>query len=280
MRALLVVNPHARRGRMLGSEVRRQLALRGVETVDAASSPENLDAVVVAGGDGTFARTIGKALAFGLPMGLVPLGTFNDLARTLEIPLEVEAACALIAAGRTRAIDVARVNSAYYVSEASIGVSSRVTRLQKTQDKQRFGLLAILASALAAVRYLRPFVAEVAYDGASVRLRAVQLTVANSNHFGGVITVEGAAIDDGWLDLYSVEIDGAKSAFSLLGALLSGRPRGAENLRAIRSEAFSVMTKRPRSIVADGEPAGKTPARFAILRRALRVFVPDGARAE
>ncbi len=280
MRALLVLNPRARRGRVLGDEVRRQLALRGVETVEAASSPENLDAIVVAGGDGTFARAIGKALAFGLPMGIVPLGTFNDLARTLEIPSDVEAACATIAAGHTRTIDVAHVNSAYYASEASIGVSSRLTRLQKTRDKQRFGLLAVLASVFAVAKYLRPFHADVAYDGAMVRLRTIQVTVANSNHFGGFITVEGAAVDDGWLDLYSVEIDGAGSVFSLLGAVLSGRPRAAENVRAIRSGAFSLATQRPRAIVADGEPAGKTPAHFEILRRALRVFAPDGAPAD
>jgi len=280
MRALLVVNPHARRGRVLGGDVRRQLALRGVETTETASSPENLDAIVVAGGDGTFAREIGKALAFGLPMGIVPLGTFNDLAHTLAIPFDIEAACATIASARTRTIDVARVNAAYYVSEASIGVSSRLTRLQKERDKQRFGLLAVLASARVAVKYLRPFHAEVVWDDASARLRTVQLTVANSNHFGGFITVEGAAVDDGWLDLYSVEIDGAKSILSLLGAILSGKPRAAENIRAIRSASFSVATRRPRAIVADGEPAGKTPARFAILRRALRVFVPEGAPLE
>jgi diacylglycerol kinase (ATP) len=274
MRVLLVVNPHARRGRVLGGDVRRQLALRGVETTETASSPENLDGIVVAGGDGTFARAIGDALALRLPVGIVPLGTFNDLARTLEIPLEVDRACATIAAGRTRTIDVARVNAAYYASEASIGVSSRLTRLQKARDKQRFGLLTVFGSAFAALKYLRPFHADVAYEDRTVRLRTVQLTVANSNHFGGFITVEGAAVDDGWLDLYSVQIDGARSVFAFMGAVLSREPRAAENVRTIRSAAFRVTTRRPRSIVADGEPAGKTPAHFEIIRRALRVFVP------
>ncbi len=277
MRVQLVVNPHSRRGRALGRDVRRELALRGIDAVENAASPQGLDAIVVAGGDGTFARAIGTALAFGLPIGLVPLGTFNDLARTLAIPFDVAGACETIARGRPRAIDVARVNGAFYASEASIGVSSRVTRLQKARDKRRFGLLAVLAGAVAAVRFLRPFYAWISYDGATVRLRTVQLTVANSNHFGGFITVADAAVDDGWLDLYSVDVEDAGSVVELAGALLSGKPRAAENVRTFRSTAFSVATMRPRHIVADGEPAGKTPARFEILHRALRVFVPEGA---
>lgn len=278
MRVLLVVNPHSRHGRTSGRDVRRQLALRGVDAVENASSPEGLDAIVVAGGDGTFARAIGTALAFGLPIGLVPLGTFNDLARTLAIPFDVEEACAAIAQRGTRVIDVARVNGAYYASEASIGVSSRLTRLQKARDKQRFGLFAVLAGALSAVKYVRPFHASISYDGTGVRLRTVQLTIANSNHFGGFITVEDAAIDDGWLDLYSIDIDSVGGALGLFGAVLSGRPRGAENVQTLRSTAFSVTTPRPRHIVADGEPAGTTPARFEVLRGALRVFVPDALR--
>lgn len=274
MRVLLVLNPQSRRGRALGGDVRRELALRGVDAVESAAGPEGLDAIVVAGGDGTFARAIGKALAFDLPIGLVPLGTFNDLARTLAIPFDVAGACATIAAARTRAIDVARVNDAFYASEASVGVSSRLTRLQKARDKQRFGLLAVLAGALAAVRFLRPFQASVSHDGATVRLRTVQLTIANSNHFGGFITVADSAVDDGWLDLYSVDVEDVGSFLALAGALLFAKPRAAENVRTLRSTAFSVVTKRPRRIVADGEPAGKTPARFEILHGALRVFVP------
>jgi YegS/Rv2252/BmrU family lipid kinase len=275
VRALLIVNPHARRGRALGGDVRRQLARRGVEMVESASSPADLDAIVVAGGDGTFARAIGTALAFGLPIGLVPLGTFNDLARTLEVPFDVGDACDTIAAGHTRTIDVARVNDAYYVTEASIGVSSRVARLQKARDKQRFGVLTVLLSAFAALRFLRPFHALVSYDDATVRMRTVQLTVANSNHFGGFITVADAAIDDGWLDLYSVEIDGPRSLVRVVTALLAGEARSVQGVRAFRSSSFEVATRRPRSIVADGEPAGRTPARFEILRRSVRVFVPQ-----
>jgi diacylglycerol kinase (ATP) len=275
MRALLAINPHARRGRELGESVRFELMRRGLELVEDARRLAEIDAIVVAGGDGSFARWIEPALELGVPMGLVPLGTFNDLARTLAIPLDVEGACAVIAGGMTRTIDVARVNLSYYVNEASIGLSSRITRLQKERDKQRLGLLAIALSAFGAVRHMRPFHATIGYDGRFEDVKTVQLTVANSNHFGGFITVDDAAIDDGWLDLYSVEINGFLEAIRVVGAIAAGKRQGERAVRSCRAAAFDVATRRPQRITADGEPAGTTPARFEVLRQALRVFVPE-----
>ena len=273
MRARLVVNPQSRRGREIGDEARAALRRLGVEIADDAPATE-VDAIVVIGGDGTVAGEIPHALELGVPIGLVPAGTFNDLARSLGIPHDVQGACEAIAGGRTRAIDVAHVNGAYYATEASIGISSRVAGLQKTSDKRRFGALAIVASALQALRYARTFHAEIAYDGKRLRFKTLQLTVANSEHFGGLVTVEGASIDDGWLDLYSVEIEGLKQMFSVVAAIVTGKRRHARGLRSYRARAFDVFTHRPHRITADGEPAGTTPARFSVAPQALRVFVP------
>lgn len=274
MRALLVVNPLSRRGKRFGDAVYRELQRLGVEIVDNEASKQGIDAIVVAGGDGTLVRQIPHALDLGVPIGLVPLGTFNDLARTLGIPLDVEGACGVIASGRTRTIDAARVNGFYYLTEASIGISSRLARLQKPHEKQRFGVLAIIASVLKAARHARPLLAEIAYDGKRERFKAVQLTVANSQRFGGFITVEDAAIDDGWLDLYAVEVESLSQLFSLAGVIAARKRRSARGLRTLRSTAFDVWTARPHHISADGEPAGSTPARFEVLRRAVRMLVP------
>jgi diacylglycerol kinase (ATP) len=210
-----------------------------------------------------------------VPIGVVPLGTFNDLAHTLAIPFDLDAACALIASGESRRIDVARVNGFYYTTEASVGISSRVTSLQKTAAKQRFGLGAIVVSALRAFRYARPFCVEIAYDRERATLRTIQLTVANSQRFGGFITVDDAAIDDGVLDLYALEGEGFWPVVQAFAAIVAHRGRSATGVRAFRSTAFSVTTRRRHRITADGEPAGTTPAYFEILPQALRVFTPS-----
>ncbi|MGC1380922.1 MAG: YegS/Rv2252/BmrU family lipid kinase [Candidatus Baltobacteraceae bacterium] len=276
MRALLVVNPHSRRGRRLGKVVRADLTRRGVEVVEKHDA-QPIDAIVAAGGDGTLAPLIARAIALRVPIGLVPLGTFNELARTLEIPFDVGEACDAIAAGRTRTIDVARVNGAYYTNEASIGISSRLARLQRPVDKQRFGLLGVAMSALGALGQLgivRPFRVELAYAGTTARFKAIQLTVANSHRFGGFVSVDGAGIDDGWLDCYAVEIESFRDFLGVAGAIVTGRRRPVPGLRTYRATAFTVTTHHPHRITADGEPAGKTPATFEIVPNALRVFVP------
>jgi YegS/Rv2252/BmrU family lipid kinase len=278
MRVLLFVNPRSRRGRRLGRSVSAQLAQSGVEPVAEGAVPGRIDAIVVAGGDGTFARYISRAIELDVPIGIVPLGTFNDLARTLAIPFDVAQACALIASGKTRRIDVARVNGIYYATEASVGLSSRIARSQKSADKQRFGFAAIALSVLRALRFVRPFRAEIAYDGARASVKTIQLTVANSQSFGGFITVGDAAINDGWLDLYAVDGVGLWPAIRVFAAIVAHQGRSVQGLRSFRSTAFLVSTRHRHRITADGEPAGTTPARFEILPAAVRVFATEQNR--
>lgn len=279
-RVLLVVNRRSRTGRKTGARARRELESRGIHIVTFAERNQQdvppCDAIVAVGGDGTLTRLIGRAMRAGVPLGVVPAGTFNDLARTLGIPFGVAAACDVIAAGRTRAIDVGRVNGThYYLNEASIGVSSRVARLQSSELKQRFGIWAIASTTLQALRYFRPMFAEVFYDDTVVRFKTVQLTIANSHRFGGVFNVTDAAIDDGWLDLYSVEIEGVAQAFHVARAILQGRRSSIPGLRTLRARRFDLRQHRPHHIIADGEPAGKTPATFEVLPKALYLLTPE-----
>ncbi|MBV8118077.1 MAG: YegS/Rv2252/BmrU family lipid kinase [Candidatus Eremiobacteraeota bacterium] len=279
MRALLVVNPCSRLGNAIAEDARRELEARGVEVLaqsqDGSSGMPAYDCIVAAGGDGTLVRLIGRAIAANVPVGIIPGGTFNELARTLAIPLDVAAACDVIAAARTRLIDVGRVNGVYYINEASIGISSRAARLQTTELKQRYGFFAVAASALRALTFARPMFAEVSYGETVVRFRTVQLTIANNQRFGGLFSVSDAAIDDGWLDLYSIEIQTFWEAFRVAQAILAGRRQSVPGLRTLRSSSFRVRQHRAHHITADGEPAGTTPATFEVLPKALRVFVAE-----
>lgn len=270
--ALLILNERSRLGAREGTAVCRTLEQSGVHC--SGDTGARYDAVIAAGGDGTVIGAIALARERAVPLGIVPLGMFNDLARTLGVPLTIPQACAAIAGGRTRLIDVGRVNGSYFVNEASIGVSTRIARRQTPELKQRFGVLAVLGTTLQALREVRPFSADVEYDGKAEHCHSVQITIANSARFGGVIHRSDAAIDDGWLDLYSVEPRNWLDAFSLVRKILAGDSASGQGLRTRRAARFTVRTNHPHHISADGEPAGMTPAVFEVVPKALRILVP------
>lgn len=272
MRALLMLNELARSGKRQAELVRRTLADTGVDCVEDPDAG-NLDAVIAAGGDGTILRAVPLALDRALPLGIIPLGTFNDLAHTLDLPFDVRQACAVIKALNTRTIDVARVNGVYYLNEASIGLSSRIARRQTPEAKQRLGSLAVLSATVQSLRDAVQMRVRIEYDGAVEAFKTLQLTIANSGHFGGVIHSANAAIDDGWLDLYSVEARNFLQAIAVAKKVIGRDPVSGDGLRVRRSKAFSVSTGHRHRIAADGEPAGTTPAVFEVVPRALDVLV-------
>lgn len=286
MRVLLLYNPKARRGDrdqagIVGAfeeagwtVVREPLDHADGGTAVMQRCAAQVDCVAVGGGDGTLISALRGVLACGLPLGIIPLGTFNDLARTLDVPQDPIEAVAVITAGKRRKIDVGRVGASYFVNEASIGISTRIARRQTPEVKKRFGFLGIAGTTLTALRFSRPFRVTVAYDGRKETFRTLQVTVANSHHFGGLLTNKEAAVDDGLLDLYSLEIDNWWQVFRLLGPLLRRDIAHSKHVRNRRARRFDVSTTRPHHVFTDGEPATMTPASFDVLPKAVEIFVP------
>jgi diacylglycerol kinase (ATP) len=273
VRALLVLNRSSRLGSRDGALVRSALESAGV-VCERESTSEHVDVVIAAGGDGTVISTLPLAISRGVPLGILPLGTFNDLAHTLGIPPHVPDAIEAIVGGQTRQIDLGRVNGTYFVNEASVGISTRIARKQTPELKQRLGIFAVISTTLQSLRGARRFFVELAYDGNVERFRTIQMTIANSDHFGGIIERPGAAIDDGCLDLYSIEPENWLQALVVARKIVLRDPNSGEGLRTRRSARFAVSTHRPHHIAADGEPAGKTPAVFEVLPKAVRILVP------
>lgn len=272
MRALLIINPRSRRGSEFADRVKSRLSECGIEFVQ--DEAERVDAVIAGGGDGTIIRAVPIAMERGVPLGIVPLGTFNDLARTLGVPLDVGEACNSIAAGNLRTIDVGRVNGQYFVNEASIGLSTRIARKQTPEVKRRFGWLAIVATTFETLREAFPFHVSLEYGNRVETSLTLQVTVANSNRFGGVIEVPDGAIDDAQLDLFSIEVRSWFGVFPILGAILARRFTDAPGVRHYRGPRFTVSSRRPHHVTTDGEPAGFTPATFEVVPQAVQIFVP------
>ena len=287
-RALLLVNRHSRRGHKTLSQVVSQLQALGFELFEESTEkPQQLpeiirryrdrvDLVIIGGGDGTLNAAIEGLVDTNLPLGILPLGTANDLARTLEIPQSIPQACQVIATGHSRRIDLGKVNHKHFFNVASLGLSVQITRQLDKKVKRIWGVLAYAVTAMKVVWKIRPFHAEIRLGEDSIRVRTVQIAVGNGRYYGGGMAIaDDAAINDQRLDLYSLEYDHWWQIILLLPAMWRGTHANWPSVRTLEGKEFEIYTRKPHPINADGEIVTHTPAKFCLIPKAVTVFVPN-----
>jgi len=287
-RALLIVNPASRRGaaatpaaiRLLGEaglQVRAESPrAQDVGRVIEAAAPE-IDCVVVGGGDGSLNAALPALLRTGLPLGVLPLGTANDFARTMGLPLDLRGAALVIGQGALRPVDLGLANGRPFLNVASIGLSGDLAARLTGAGKRRWGRLSYPLAALQVLAGARPFRAVIVGKGAAARVRTYQIAVGNGRYHGGGLPVRhDARVDDGRLDLYSLEFRAVWRLLLAGLALRRGRQGAWRDVRDLRCTRFQVRTRRPRPVNLDGELLTQTPVRFELLPAALAVYAPGG----
>jgi YegS/Rv2252/BmrU family lipid kinase len=293
---LLLVNLNSKQGLMRFGEAVAGFNDLGIQyIIGQIKEPEDfarcirryqkqVSAVVIGGGDGTLNVAVDALVETGLPLGILPLGTANDLGRTLNLPRNLPDACAVIAEGHRQAIDLGRVNGKYFFNVASCGLSIKITQELSGRLKKRWGVLAYAIAAMKTITTARRFTAVIQVDdGAEMQRQSLQIAVGNGRYYGGGLTVaEDAAIDDERLDLYSLEIPHWWHIFFLLPALRSGRFSERIGICRWEGKRITVKTSYPKRLNTDGEMTTTTPALFELCPKALEVFVPapTGSPAE
>lgn len=250
-------------------DLRRRIAGSGAATV------------ILGGGDGTMSAAAPALRWLGRPFGLLPLGTANDLARSLDIPFDPVEAAGVIAEGHVRRIDLGLINGVPFFNVASIGLSAEVVREHEGEpDRKRLlGVLNYPLSAWAAFRRHRAFRAELVIDGERLRCRCTQIAVGNGRHYGGGLIVDEASqIDDGWLTVYYLRPAGLLSMLWALPALRFGWLRRTPIAELRRARRVEIRTRRPRPLDVDGELNGRTPVVFEVEPAAVEVFAPPRAQ--
>lgn len=255
----------------------------------AVEAPEDVEAlrrrirdsdgatVILAGGDGTMNAAAPALMTLERPFGLLPLGTANDLARTLGIPFDPVQAADVIVRGHTRRIDLGLVDGQPFFNVASVGLSAEVARAHEGESERKrwLGVLNYPLSAWQAFRRQRPFRVEMVIDGEPLKCRCMQVAVGNGRHYGGGLTVdESAEIDDGWLRVYYLKPAGLLSMLWVLPALRFGWLRRAPEAEVKWAKRVELRTRRPQEVNVDGELDGVTPVVIEVLPRAVEVIAP------
>ena len=286
-RLLMVINRGSRSGSQAVGLAGSKLSAAGFDLVVSAPSSRHEVApwieahakgaagVVIAGGDGTLNAAAPALVTTGLPLGIIPAGTANDLARTLGLPLDMEAAADVIAAGHRKTIDLGDVNGHKFFNVASVGLSADLARELSGESKRRFGRLSYALTAAKVLSKARPFHAVIVSGDEQVRVKTMQVAIGNGRYYGGGMAVEQTAeIDDGQFDLYSLEFAQVWKLLAVAYDFRKGRHVLWREVRAARGTSFEIRTRKPRPVNADGELVTFTPARFELLRNAISVFAP------
>jgi diacylglycerol kinase (ATP) len=241
---------------------------------------KGVDLVVACGGDGTVGAVANALVGTNTLLGIVPMGTANVLARELEIPLELGAACRLLVGEHDVAtIDVMRVHGRHYLTQVGVGLDALMIRDTPAARKRRFGKAAYLWTAARHLFGHQPQRFFLEIDGKARKTRASQVVVANVGTLGQPPFRWGADIrvDDGMLDVCVVKAKTLLHYSALFWHVVTGKHRADPNVRYDRARhSVAITSNKPTLVQADGEVLGETPVRIEVVPGALRVIVPKG----
>lgn len=297
-RTCVILNPHAGRaeavtevlrrtaGRLEGIEIRKTDGAGDARRLAARAVEEGFGRLVAAGGDGTLNDVL-NGLAPDLArveLGLLPAGTGNDLARTLEIPTDPEEAVEVLLAGATRSLDAARLECAggtrWFLNLSAGGFSGEVDPDLKAEIKEAWGPLSYVRTAFEALSELEAYRVRLVLEPGTpeeerIRLAALNVAVANGRYVGGGLHVAPeAAPDDGLLDVVAIRAAPAGRLSLLAPRVVAGQHLDHELVLYRKVRALEVHSEPAMPFNADGEPVGETPVRYQVVPGAVRFVAP------
>jgi len=230
--------------------------------------------VVIAGGDGSLNQALPALIGNGAPLGVLPLGTANDFARTLGIPLDPATAARALCGGHTQWVDVGDADGRSFLNVAHVGLGVAAVDALSPAQKRRWRALSYPVSLVTGMRRHGPFRVELTIDGTPYTMRVHHLGVGNGSSFGGgVPVVADARIDDAKLDVYAVCTQQGFVPLFRAGKAVWRGESGPGVWRA-SGERVSLRTRRSHTLMADGEVIGRTPVAIRVRPGVLPVLAP------
>lgn len=238
--------------------------------------------VVSAGGDGTVVGVANGLIHSNVPMGILPLGTGNDLARILQVPLELEAALDVLSGeNEVVELDTLNANGCYYLSNVSVGITPEMMGGTKSEQKKRFGRLAYIwtmfkQSKIFDMRHYRLIV-----DDQPQQVNAVEIMISNSTLFEAPPQLFGSldTLKDGTIEVYWLKAKSWRDYLQLAWGLI--RRPGQSDSKMTHLEAKNNIriesVRHSQLVQADGEVIGQTPVDVRLEQKALRVIKPKPA---
>ena len=263
----------------LSVELYRLSELEQILQAILPDDPGNPGVLVAAGGDGTISQIAGVCIRERLPLGVLPLGTWNNFARDAGIPLELESAIECIAANNRRRIDVATVNGRVFVNNSSIGAYPEAVH-ERRELQARLPLHKRPAMALAVLRvfHRRPLLlTKILADGAVIPRRTPFVFVGNNEYSIRFSSPRlRTSLNRGNLCLITARSTGIHGFFRLLWLALSARIDKSDEFEKVLAQQITIdLPVEKLRVSRDGEVDWMdVPLRYGIEKEALELIAP------
>jgi YegS/Rv2252/BmrU family lipid kinase len=262
-----ILERHGLQGPLYETRSKDDAIARVERFVDAGA-----ELIIAAGGDGTVSAVAATLIGRDVAVGVLPLGSLMNIARSLGIPRDPVAAAAILREGHVARVDAARAGEQVFFEVVSIGLSAALMREAQRVSRRQFGAVVQAVRVLARYRAAR---FDVELDDRTEQVRGLMVSVANAPYTGFNMTLApNARIDDGLLDV--VVFAGYSRREFVLHALsiLAGRRAASPRLTSYVARRVTVTSARPLPVRADAEDLGTTPVTVEVIPSAVRFVVP------
>ena len=294
-RAKLLVNPQAYHG--TGEEnvidlLSTKLSALGIQVtadiltpdepggqVARAAVAEGFNLIIAAGGDGTLHEIARGLLDTKATLGIIPFGTMNNIAASLNIPNDLDAACAIIAHGKQQNMDVGMINGQPFLEAVSIGFEVPLFSLgEQTRHRGIGGMVQAGLGLARALVQARPHGITIDLDGQRKLVRAQEITICNTPRYGlGFAAAPDALVDDGLLDVVIARHARRWDIIRHYWSIMNGRRELDTRIQIRRAKRIRLSSKYLMPVAADGEPAGSLPTSISVAPHRLHVMAGDPA---
>ena len=245
-------------------------------TISECASEPDYDVLVIAGGDGTIRTAAEVLIGTDIPLGIIPLGTFNQVARQLGIPTDIQAAVRCLTKASPERIDCARVNGRVFLASVLMGLPPRVTRGRQQLRGRSFrervhGYFALLRRASAATRKIGM---RIDAEGETRQVRALSVVISNNPYNDDGLFMAPSGLSSGRLGIYVSKHQTGAAMFAAFARALLGFWTSDEEFERFTAQNLMIDTRHKRLLVSlDGEIEFlETPLHFEILPQALCVL--------
>ncbi len=248
-----------------------------LETAAERALEEGADIIVAAGGDGTMNAVAGIAAHSGVPLGLLPMGTLNHLAKDLGVPLDINNAVSVICEGKTEKIDIGEVNGLYFVNNISLGFYPKAVRIRERLKNYITKWPALAVAVLTVLFSLPYFRIRLEWQGGAKKIKAPLVFIGNnayelsSEHFGQRLALNRGSL---WIAISKTRdvIENMKTVW----AALRGSTAPSDKMETMELTEFTLRSRRHSfHIGMDGELVKvNNPLKVKIHPAALQVRTP------